>query len=643
MLHQMRNAQSWMIKGVLWAVVLAFVVTIFYSWGVQSGNTPTQTEVATILGHRVGVTEFQRVQNSIYQSYRNILGNRTDINLQEQFNFREMALEQIARRLLLLHMAQQESLDVTAQELYDRIAAIPAFQEEGRFNADLYHSLLRQQVPPLTPKQFEEDQRQALLIDKVYDLVQMSVQVTEAEVEQAYRQQNEQVAVRYATLVPSLFTDQVDVTDQEVQDYYEAHKNAYREPEKRQFRYAEVSSERFPFTGELTREDMMGYYEAHKDTYTRPEEVRARHILIKVPPNASAELEAKIRTRVDEILAKLRDGEDFAALAKSYSEDPASAEQGGDLGFFPRGRMVPEFEKMVFSSPVGQISEPVRTQFGFHIIRVEDKTEAGVKTFEEAEPEIRDALRQERQAEATLTFVDDLMVRLEEDPTQFENLTAQHDLKVVTTPFLAQGDRLPDVDDAVPLVQRAFALTKGDVDSVTSADGKHYLMQLTAIQPSEVQPFETVEAEVREDLKQERSREIARKTADDWATQVQEGTSLETLAATLGVQVENTGLFKRDDAIPQFGRSPTFSRKAFDLQVNDAGAVQDGARYVVMQVTERQAASMEAFEAEKAATRERLMTQKQQRMRAAFNEALQAQYMQLRQEGEIVVNPQYVF
>src|SRR5688572_3444550 len=113
MLQQMRNAQSWMIKGVLWAVVLAFVVTIFYSWGVQSGNTPTQAEVATILGHRIGVTEFQRVQNSNYQSYRNILGDRVDINLQEQFNFREMALEQMARRLLLLRMARQEGLDVS--------------------------------------------------------------------------------------------------------------------------------------------------------------------------------------------------------------------------------------------------------------------------------------------------------------------------------------------------------------------------------------------------------------------------------------------------------------------------------------------------------------------------------------------------
>lgn len=643
MLQQMRNAQSWMIKGVLWAVVLAFIVTIFYSWGMQSGNTPTQAEVATILGHRVGVTEFQRVQNSIYQSYRNILGNRADINLQEQFNFREMALEQIARRLLLLRLAQQESLEVTNAELYDRIAAIPAFQEGGQFSAGRYHSLLRQQVPPLTPKQFEEDQREALLIDKVYDLVQTSVQVTEMEVEQAYRRQNEQVAVRYVTLVPSLFDDQVDLTEAEVKDHYEAHQNAYREPEQRQFRYVVVSPERFPFTGEFTREDMMGYYEAHQEAYTRPEEVRARHILIKVPPNASEELEAKIRTRVDDILSKLRSGGDFAALAKDYSEDPASAEQGGDLGFFPRGRMVPEFEKAAFSLPVGQVSEPVRSQFGFHIIRVEDKTEAGVKTFEEAEPEVRTALRQEREAEATLTFVDDLMVVLEEDPTQFEALAAQHDLDVATTPFVARGDHIAELDNAPQLVQRAFALTPGAVDSVTGPDGKHYILQLVDIRPAQVQPFDAVQAQVREDLKREKTRDLARKTADDWAAQVQGGASLETLAATLDVQVENTGLFKRDDAIPRFGQSSAFSHKAFDLKVNDAGSVQEGSRYAVLQVTERQAATMEAFESEKAATRDRLLAQKRQRAQAAFNAFLQAQYQQLRQEGDIVVNPQYVF
>jgi peptidyl-prolyl cis-trans isomerase D len=404
-----------------------------------------------------------------------------------------------------------------------------------------------------------------------------------------------------------------------------------------------VSAERFPFTGTFTWEDMMGYYKAHQDAYTRPDEVRARHILIKVPPNASGELEAKIRTRVEDILAKLRHGDDFAALAKAYSEDPASAEQGGDLGFFPRGRMVPEFEATAFDLPVGQVSEPVRSQFGFHIIRVDDKTAAGVKTFEEAEAEIRAALRQEREAEATLTFVDDLMVMLEEDPTQFAHLAAQHDLKVVTTPFVAHSDRLPDFDQSAPLVQRAFALTQGAVDAIPGAEGKHYILQLVAIQPATVQPFEAVEAQVREDLKREKSRDIARQTADDWAAQVQGGAPLETLAATMEVQVENTGLFKRDDALPQFGRSPAFSRTAFDLKVNDASAVQEGGGYVVFQVTERQAATMEGFEAEKAAARERVLTQKQQRTRAAFNEFLQAQYLQLRQEGDIVVNPQYVF
>jgi peptidyl-prolyl cis-trans isomerase D len=643
MLKQMREAQGWMIKGVLWAVVAAFLVTIFYSWGVQSSNAPTRSEVATILGRRIGIAEFQQAQNALYQTYRNIFGNRADIDLREQFNFREMALEQLAQRSLLLRVAQQENLQVTDAELYDRIARIPAFQEDGRFDPARYHAVLRQQVPPIPLKQFEADQRQALLAEKVYDVVQSSVQVTAAEVQAAYRRQHEQMAARYVTLVPSLFADQVSVTDDEVKAHYESNQERYQEPEQRQIRYVAVAPKRFPYSGEITPDMVKDYYETHLEEFTRQEEVQARHILFKVASNTDDEQEATVRAKAEKILAELRGGADFATLAKEHSEDQASAEQGGALGRFPRGRMVPPFEAAAFSLPVGELSDLVRTEFGFHIIQVEDKIAAGVKPMPEVENDIQTLLRTEQEEESALAFVDDLMGLLEEDPAQFETVATQHELDVITPPLVSRTGRIAKLEAVPRLVPRVFELEPGAIDTVEGPDGVHYVFQVANIQPASVKPIEAVQTQVQEDVQQQKSQELARQTADDWAAQVQSGTPLNDLATSLRVEVVETGLFKRDDEVPQFGRSAAFSKTAFGLAPGDAASVHERGRHVVVQVTQRQAASMEGFEAEQAAVRQRLLAQKRQQARAAFDNSLRTQYLQLRQEGEIVVNPQYVF
>jgi peptidyl-prolyl cis-trans isomerase D len=632
-----------MIKGVLWAVVLAFVITIFYSWGVRSSSGPTRSEVATILGEPVGVREFQRMQNRLYQTYRNLFRNQPGVDLREQFNFREMALEQIARRRLLLRIAQENGLVVTDAELYDRIAAMPVFQWQGHFDPVRYRTVLQSQVPPIPLQQFEEEQRQALLLEKVNDLVRMTVHVTDAEVEQAYRQEHEQIAVRYVTLVPSLFAQQVQVTDEAIQAYYEEHKETYREPERRKLRYMVITPARFRPTGDLDQQEIEDYYATHQEAFRRQEQVRVRHILFKVPQDATQEQEAEIRARAEKVLAELRDGADFAALAKAHSDDAATAEKGGDLGFFPRGQMVKPFEEAAFALPVGQISDLVRTPFGFHILRVEDKIEADVKPLMEVRQEVISKLREEKAREAAMAFVDDLMVTLEEDPSQFATLAAQHELSVTTTPFVAVTDRVADLTGVPDLVRRAFALVGQTVDTVEGKDGTHYIFQVAEVQPSTVPELATVKSRVEADLRRQRSTEIASQTADDWAAQVQTGASLSALAAPLQVRVVETELFGRNDPVPQLGRSVTFNRVAFRLQAGEAGAAHEGTRHFVIQVTTRQAADMSTYDTDKVAYRERLLRRKRRQALLAFQNSLQAQYQKLRQQGEIVVNPQYVF
>jgi peptidyl-prolyl cis-trans isomerase D len=632
-----------MIKGVLWAVVLAFVVTIFYSWGVRSSSGPTRSEVATILGEPVGLREFQRVQNALYQTYRGFFRNQPEVDVQERFNFREMALEQIARRHVLERMARQNGVTVTDAELYDRIAGISAFQEQGRFNPSRYQTVLQNQVPPIAPKQFEEEQRRDLTLEKVYTLIRSTVQVTTGEVEQAYRSENEQVAVRYVILVPSLFTTHVQVSDEELASYYEAHKDTYREPEQRKIRYIAISPQRFQSTADISEQEIAQYYTAHQEMFHREEQVRARHILFKLPEEATAEQEAAVREKAEQVLHELRKDGDFAALAQQYSEDMASREKGGDLGFFSRGQMVKPFEDAAFSLPVGELSELVRTAFGYHILRLEDKIAGEVKPLVEVQQEIIEKIREEKTREATLTFVDDLMITIEDAPDQFTAVANQHELPVVTTPFVSPTEHVATVEAAPELVQRAFALIDQAVGTLEGSDGTHYIFQVAEIQPPIVPEFAAVKERVLSNLQQQKSTEMASKTADEWASKAQAGTPLQELAAPLQVKIVETGLFKRRDPLPQLGRSQAFSDMAFRLQPDEVAAAHDGSRHFVMQLVSRQAADMGVYEAEKTSYREQLLNRKRQQVFLAFQTFLQTQYKQLRQRGEIVVNPQYVF
>ena len=257
-----------------------------------------------------------------------------------------------------------------------------------------------------------------------------------------------------------------------------------------------IPLQRFTQHYEPAAEDVSDYYTRHLDMFQRQEQVRARHILFKVASSAAAEQEEQVRGRAEAVLASLRNGADFATLAQQHSEDTATAAQGGDLGYFPRGQMVAPFEEVAFSLPVGQLSELVRTPFGWHILQVEDKREAATKPLAEVEPEIKDKLRDDKARDAAAVFVDDLLTALEANPQQFVAFAQQHDLEVVTTPFIPATGRVEGVEGVPDLVKRVFAMPELGVDTREGQDGTHYVFQTAVIRPSTLQEFSAVKDRV---------------------------------------------------------------------------------------------------------------------------------------------------
>jgi peptidyl-prolyl cis-trans isomerase D len=644
MLKQMRESSAWMIKGVLWAVVLAFVVTIFYSWGVQSSSGPARTEVATLWGQGIEAAEFQRTQNALYRQYRQVFGNQPDVDLREHFNFRQMALEQIVSRALLLRIAEENRLEVTDTELYAHLTRQPSFQNpQGQFDSDRYRVALASVVPPVSMQQFEDEQRRSLMQSKVFALVQQGAQITDAEAEQTYRHEHQQVNVRYVTLVPSLFEAEATVSDEEVKTHYETYRESYREPERRQIRYLTVTAEPFRVTREFSEDELQAYYDSQPEALVRRAEARARHILFRLPENASAERQERVRSLAQSVLDDLRGGADFAAAAAEHSEDDGTAEAGGDLGFFPRGRMMPPLEEAAFSLPIGELSDPVRTELGFHILRVEERMETGIKPLEEALQEVIDALQDEKAREAALVFVDDLVVAMDEAPERFAELADQHGLEVETTPFVEAAGFIEELAGAPQLIGRAFSLRAQTVDAMVGRNGNHYIFQVAETQPDKVPPLEDIVERVTRDARDSKGADLASETGAEWVTQLRDGASLAELAGPLELQVTETGWFRRNEPVPDLGNVSEFRRAAFQLQPNEGEAVGEGDRTYVVQVIEYRDAGMSTFKADLPDYRRQLLAQKQNQLVQAFQESLATQYQQLLRDGDLVVNSQYVF
>jgi peptidyl-prolyl cis-trans isomerase D len=598
--------------------------------------------VATIFGQPVNIREFQRIYSGLQQRYRAVL-RMQEHELNERFNFREMALEQLAMRAILLRMASQYGIVVTEQELYDHITGMAAFQDAGRFSSTRYQAVLRSQVPPLMPHQFEAEQQQDLLLQKVSTLFSTGMHVTDAEVEQAYRRDHEKLALRYVSLTASLFEAQVTPTEEDLQSQYEAQRDTYRAPEQRQIRYVTVPLQRFMLAYEPTPEEIQDYYTRHLDTFRRPEQVRARHILMKVPTGATPEQEEQARARAEAILTSIREGADFAQAAQQHSEDTGTADKGGDLGYFPRHQMVKPFDEVAFTLPPGQLSDLVRTSFGWHIIRVEDKREEETQPLTAVEAEVKTKLREAKARDAATTFTDDLLTALEANPRQLAELAHQHELALVTTPFLPATGQAQGLETLPELMKRVFTLPELGVDTLQAPDGAYYVFQVAAIQPSTLLEFSVVREQVLQAVRARKSLELARQQAEEWVTQVRTGTTLETLAAERSLTVAETGPFQYRDTIPQLGRPVEVSRVVAGLKAGEVATAADGARYLVLQMVERQPADMQGYAADKTEYHRRLLEQKRQMASAGFQQFLHAQYQTLRQQGDIVVNPQFVF
>jgi len=552
-----RNADAAWVKFMFVAIVVVFV---FWGMGGIVGGEKAQI-VARVNRDVIEPTEFMRAYNNLLRLYQDIYKDTFKPEMVKSFDLKQRAVDQLIQTTLLQQEAQRIGLRVGETEVRDSIATFPSFQEDGHFNKELYIRALR--ANNLTPGEFEEMERQELLVKKMHDLIAVGVHVSEAEVRERYQIDNEKVNLRFVKFDAPAFLGDVTVADADVLAYYDKNKETFRDPERVRVEYILYPTEKFADQVTVADADVQRYYDEHAADYEKPEQVRARHILLKVAPGTGAEAKAAIRKRAEDVLAKVKAGEDFAALAKQYSED-SSAAQGGDLGFFKRGQMVKPFEDTAFSLNPGETSGIVESQFGFHIIKVEAKEDAHTQSLDEVRGSIVAALKQSGAKDLARSHAE--ADRAKAAGGEALASVAQAAGFSVSTPGpFAQSESIGGLGPSPALARAAFAAHAAEVGPVVELPQGFAVFRLIERIDAHVPPLDDIRKRVEDKLRTERAQAVAKSKAEVALAELQK-TDIDTVAKANNLKVEDTGPFGRSGTyIPVLGNAPDLKKVAFEL------------------------------------------------------------------------------
>jgi peptidyl-prolyl cis-trans isomerase D len=604
MLSLMRkHASSWIIKFLLAAIIIVFI-----PWGVQRYTSQRSSRVADVNGTIITLNDYRNTYRNLIEQMRQSFGNNLNDELIQALQLRKRALDQLVDRTLMLQAAEKLKIQVSDDELAQTIRDIRAFQTAGVFDNRRYLNTLSR--TKLSPETFEEQQREALIIDKLQNFISGNIKVSELEARQWYKYNNTEVDLEYVVLEPGQFKN-IEPTTDEIQDFFDQHKENYKTDPEVKVRYLYIKPEDFAAKVTVAEEDIQDYYESNLEKFENPQTVHARHILIKVAQNAKPEEVESARQRAEDVLKLAREGQDFAALARQYSEGPTKT-KGGDLGTFRREAMVKPFADKAFSMKAGDISDPVRTRFGWHIIKVEKINPAKTLSLDEAREDIEKTLKTERSRNLAYDEAETVYDAVFEGQ-KLADIAQERNLKIPTTELFPQKRPPKEIKDAARFASVAFDLPVGEVSDVQDFADGYYLIEVVEKVPSKIPELKAVEDRVKKDVIKEKQDAKALSEANRFLAELKKGQPFNTVSQKFKLAPKKTGFFKRNDSIPTIGQEAEIASTAFKLSDHDPlpGEPMKGQKgYYVISFRERKEPELNGFEKEKTTLKDRLRQQK---------------------------------
>ncbi|MGZ4888942.1 MAG: peptidyl-prolyl cis-trans isomerase, partial [Candidatus Angelobacter sp.] len=564
---------------------------------------------------------------------------------------RQQAIKQLIQQAELQYESERMGLKVSDQEFRDELQFGPykqAFFPGGKWvGAEKYKEMLTQ--GGTTVENFERDVRLDLLQRKLVNVIGASATATDAEVEQAYKEQNTKVKFQYAILKMDDVSKSIKPTDTELKAFYSANQARYTNaiPEKRQIKYFLLNDKNFADKVTVDPAEIQRAYSANQNAYRVQERAKVRHILIETPkPGPDGKVDQKgvddARAKAQDVLKQLKAGGDFAQLANKYSNDPGNeeptthAKKGGELGWIGKGQTVAEFEKVAFSQSKGQISDPVQTSFGFHIIQTEDKEDAHLKPLAEVKPGIEEAIKQEK--------VKGLMSQASTDAEAIaqkqgmEKAASKYGAQVVSSNPITRNDALPGIGPQPQLMDAIFSANEKAGPQISQTPQSTVVFEVTKIEPARTPSFDEIKDRVSTEFKNQRANDVLRRKVQELADRAHAEHDLAKAAKEAGATFKTSDLVSRTQQVPDIGSMSGPANVAFTMKQGEiSGPLNMGASQAVLQIVERQepAATDAEFAKQRDQLRERLASQKRQEVLTLFVNDLNTR---LEKEGKVKIN-----
>ncbi len=550
------KAVRYFLGALLMVVAASMVITLIPGWGTVSSN---QDQVIAEIGKEAITTRDVQQQMQMAQRNRAFPAEMAGI-------FAQQLIDEMITTRAVLYEARRMGLIVTDADLARTLRNFPMLFPGGQFvGRDVYQQWVNQQG--MTIPEFEGQLRQQLLMGRLTNLVSESVVVTPDEIAREYKRRNDKIKLDYINISLDKVKNDVSVTPDEIRNYYERNKAQYRIPEKRSFDLLVVDEAKVAQKINFTDDELRRIYDANKDQYRTPERVKVRHILLKTT-DVPADQIPKIQARAEDLLAQIKKGADFAELAKKNSDDPGSASKGGDLGWIVRGQTVPQFESTAFSLKPGELSNVIKTDYGFHILQVLEKEPARLKPFEEVKDQIAKEKKQQQVFDQMQQIAERVRGELQKNPQQAQQIASRNDLAYYHVDSFSPGGTVPEFGNNPDFNDAVSSTPQNGVTQVMQAPGnKLAVAVVTGVQPERQAELPDVQDQIRQQIVSMKAMDLLNKRAADALAKAKaDGGDLKKVAQSMGLEVKSTQEFTQDGAADGIGPA-TAVRQGFEEPV----------------------------------------------------------------------------
>ncbi|HEU4889380.1 MAG TPA: peptidyl-prolyl cis-trans isomerase [Thermoanaerobaculia bacterium] len=629
------------LKWILIAVVVAFIFGFVFidmglGGGSLGGNAPdTRAFAARVNGETIAINDYYRALQNLSQMYEQMYGQQFTPEMAEQMGLPKQVLDSLVDQRLLTQEARRMNLNASPDEVRKKLMSMPTFVPDGKFvGMELYRNYVVGRLGYPNTAAFEEDLGREITLSKMESALASSLVISPKAAEAEYRRTNENAKIRFVLLPAAVQAANITIKPEDVTAYYKANLSKYAHSEQRQVRYLLADTAKIRSQLTPTEQELRSAYEANRTRYRVGPAAKVLHILVKVDPQAPPAVDAAARAKAQSLVAQLRGGADFAALAQANSDDPSSSGNGGDMGWVESGQTVQPFEQAIFSVPLNTISEPIRsTEFGYHIVKVTERRTESVRPFEQVKAELTSYVQGERAKQVGRSEAERLKgVIRNNKPATAQAFASLANDKVTSNDsgWFGRGQPLGGIGNNPVLSEWVFSAKTGDISDPIGTPRGIAIAYVEGVRGAGTTPLTEIRPQVEADLRQEKGREAARAAL---AQQMAGKKTLDEIAAAAG-QPAREATIKRDGnnvtGIP--GDSSALIEAAMNAQLGQLqGPVAIGTGAVAFQVVEQKKVTPQELAENRAASVDTLRGQQARNLRATL-------LQRLRKTAEIELN-----